>query len=207
MTRMQRARRKAEAERRRAIDDKFAEQHPARAAEERALRRQNRADIADWKHKLHGTPQTHAKAARTRQGALARMYEAGAIDIEQLNAAVEIALVVRLLTSDVTIGTVSLETRVDQSRQPGAMFYERLGRVRREVAYSRWRKRLSHPAMVLAMIVDDCGVSVAARHWRMRNSQAKALLVSALNLWADEVHDAVQEIDDATYAAAAAGMM
>lgn len=205
-SRVAREQTKAKDEARRAISAKFARQHPQKAAEERELRKQHVRDVADWKHKLHGTPETHAKASRSQEGALARMYRSGSIDIDQLAAAAEIAAIARRITADVTIGTVSLETRVDQSRRGGA-FYERLGQVRREVAYTRWRASLPEPGPVLAMIVEDVGVATAARRWRMRNARARALLVNALDWWGEQVSAAIKEIDDATLAAAHAGLI
>jgi hypothetical protein len=111
--------------------------HPELAASERALRK-GRAELLDnWKHKNEGTPETHEHASRRNQGALARLYQSGAIDAEQLAAAVEIALVHERIGSDVAVKTASLETRVDVTRIGDGGFYERLGQVRREMAYTR----------------------------------------------------------------------
>lgn len=158
-------------------------------------------------HKVHGTPETHAKAAVVRQGALARLYEAGTIDAEQLAAAVSITVVHARVIAPVTIGTVSYETRVDQSGHGAGMFFERLGAVRAEVTYSHWRQRISDPAVVLAMIVDDIGITRAAAQFRMRNARAKQLLISALNLWVEMNEQVCREIDDASLAAAQAGIL
>jgi len=158
-------------------------------------------------HKVNGTPETHAKAANVRQGALARLCIAGDIDADQLAAAVSIALVHARITAPVTIGTVSYETRVDQSGAGDGMFFEKLGAVRAEVTYSLWRQRIAEPAVVLAMVVHDVGVTRAASEFRMRNAKAKKLLIDALDLW-NAMNDQVRkEIDHASLAAAQAGIL
>ena len=111
------------------------------------------------------------------------------------------------IVRDVTIGTTSLETRVDQSRRGEAAFFEQLGAVRREVAYGKWREALPEPAPVLAMVIEDLGVSRAAKRWRMRNSRAKKLLGEALDLWRDMLDDAYRAIREADLLAARAGLL
>lgn len=185
----------------------WAKRHPRLAREERDLRKSNRQAREGYGHKVNGTPETHAKAATIRQGGLARLCTAGDIDADQLAAAVSIALVHARITADVTIGTVSYETRVDQSGAGSGMFFEKLGAVRAEVTYSLWRQRIAEPLVVLAMIVDDIGVTRAAAQFRMRNARAKKLLIDALDLW-NTMNDQVRrEIDHASLAAAQAGIL
>jgi hypothetical protein len=185
----------------------WAKRHPRLAREERDLRKSNRQARDSYGHKVNGTPETHAKAATMRQGALARLFTVGDIDADQLAAAVSIAVVHARITAPVTIGTVSYETRVDQSGAGDGMFFERLGAVRAEVTYSHWRQRIAEPAVVLAMVVDDIGVTRAAAHFRMRNAKAKKLLISALDLW-NAMNDQVRkDIDHASLAAAQAGIL
>lgn len=185
----------------------FARRHPSVAAGERALRKRNRAVHEDFGHKVNGTPQTHYNAARIVQGAMARLYQSGAIDAVQLAAASEIVAVAERIGADVTVRTVSLETRVDRSPAGDGGFHEKLGWVRREVAYSAWRAALSHPQVVLAMIVGDTGIAAAARLHRMSVRRAKALLIAALDDWDGRVMDAVRAVDDATLAAAQAAIL
>lgn len=185
----------------------WAKRHPKLAREERELRLFNRDVHKGFGHKVNGTPETHAKASLVRQGALARLYEAGDIDAEQLAASVSIAAVHARIIGPVTIGTVSYETRVDQSAGGGNMAFERLGAVRAEVTYSQWRQQIAEPAVVLAMIVEDLGVTRVAQKFRMRNAKAKKLLTDALDLWVDMNGRVCREIDDATLAAAQAGIL
>ena len=193
--------------RRQQLRKDWAERNPQKARAERELRKSHRQARKDFPRGIDGTPETRHKARRTRQGALSRLYTGGSITIDQLAAAGEIVSVHERLTGDVRLGTVSLETRVDQSRHGDGAFFERLGAVRAEVAYTAWRARLEAAEPVLAMIVDDVGVSVAARHFRMRNARAKAMLCSALDLWRDMMSDACRDIDEATLLAAQAGIL
>lgn len=174
----------------------WARRHPDKARAERDLRKERREARERFGHKVHGTIETHFKASRTRQGALARLYESGAITLDQLAAGVGIAQVHARIARDVAIGTVSLETRVDSSPRFDTAFFERLGAVRAEVAYTRWRRAAELPELVLAIVVEDVGVSVAARRYRMRNVRARRLLTEALDLWIELIGEAVHEIDD-----------
>ncbi|EJU13661.1 hypothetical protein LH128_07602 [Sphingomonas sp. LH128] len=185
----------------------WARRHPDLARQERELRLFNRDVKAGFGHKVNGTPETHAKASLVRQGALARLYEAGDIDAEQLAASVSIAAVHARITGPVTVGTVSYETRVDQSGGATNMVFERLGAVRAEVTYSHWRQQIAEPAVVLAMIVEDLGVTRAAAKFRMRNAKAKKLLTYALDLWIEMNRRVCRDIDDASLAAAQAGIL
>lgn len=175
---------------------RWAERHPARAADEAALAAANLAALERWSHKTHGTIQTHDHASRLRQGALARLYEAGSITVHQLAAGASIAHIHQLITRDVQVGTLSLETRVDVSRDFGAAFFEKLGTVRSEVAYSNWRRQLKQPAMVLAVVIDDLSMSQAARQFRVRKARVRPILIHALDLWDEMIGRAVDDIDD-----------
>lgn len=189
----------------------WAARHPGAAKSERALRKE-RAELSRWKHKNEGTPETHEHASRRNQGALARLYESGAIDREQLAAAVEIAEVAARIGADVAVRTASLETRIDAGRRGDGSFYEKLGQVRREVAYTRWRSEVRGPiAAVLEMIVGEggepVGFTVVAKRYRMHNRRAKALLIAALDLWPRILGHVRKEIDPAALAAAQAGIL
>lgn len=143
-------------------------------------------EIEEWrKHEAHGTPETLIKAHYASQGSLARMFMRGHLSIDQLAWAEEIRRVAEIIARDVAIGSISLETRVDNGFNGHRMAEESLGRVRAEVAYSRWRRQLRKPAPVLAMIIEDRGVRVVGRAFRMRDATARALLVDALDAWPD----------------------
>ncbi|HEX8585043.1 MAG TPA: hypothetical protein VF680_11600 [Allosphingosinicella sp.] len=187
----------------------WARRHPAAAAAERSLRKAQATTATRWKHKNEGTAETHEHAARRQQGALARLYLSGGIDAEQLAAAAEIAAVAERIGGDVAVKTASLETRVDTTRMGDGTFFERLGQVRREVAYTRWRAAVGAGiAPVLDMIVGDAeGFTVVARRYRMGNRRAKALLIAALDLWPRILGGVVREVDEATLAAAQAGIL
>ncbi len=164
--------------------------HPAAWAEEVALGREA-AKIAAWrKHESHGTPETLIKASRVKQGALARLFMAGHISIDQLAWSAEIRAVIERIGRDVTVRSISLETRVDNGFAGNQLEEESLGRVRAEVAYSRWRAGLVQDGakaagLVLAIIAEDRAVRSAARAFGMRDITARALLTDALDLWPD----------------------
>lgn len=189
------------------LSSDWAKRHPARALEELGLR--HAADtIADkFGRSTFGTPETRWHASRTRQGALARMYAAGDLSADELAAADEIRTVHERIGRDVGCRTVSLETRVDSSLNADARIFEKLGQVRAEVAYSAWRRQLPHPGLVLAIIIQDVGISIAARHWRMRNAGARQLLTGALALWRREQDLACRTVDAAELAAAHVGLL
>lgn len=162
-----------------------------------------------WSHK-QGTPQTHEHFAGQREGALRRLYLSGAIDAEQLASALQIADVVERIGADVGVRTASLETRIDTTRNGDGGFYEQLGRVRREMAYTRWRRAAVAAraiAPLLDMIAGDIGLTVVARTYRMHHRRAKKLLLDALDLWPRILETVCREIDPATLAAAHAGIL
>ena len=178
--------------RRAKIDADWRARHPARARAEQALRLANAQALKDWGHKANGTPETHAKherASRARGGALARLYERGVIDDDELAWSQEIASVHERIGRDVGVRSASLETRIDCARHGDADFHEALGAVRREMAYSWWRTAARErfgadaAAAVVGVICDSLSMSLAARQGHMRNSAARKLLVDALQMW------------------------
>lgn len=211
----------------RAMDDRrdqvrkdWGRRHPAAASAERTLRKDQADTIARWKHKNEGTPETHARASRTNQGPLAQLYERGVLDAEQLLSAVEIAAVAERIGAGVQVRTASLEARVDKSPGRDGAFHERLGQVRREQAYTRWREAIGTlrgprsgrtSGAVLDMIVGGAdgpiGFSVVAARYGMGHRRARALLIAALDLWPPILGAAIRDLDDATLAAAHAGLL
>ena len=206
-TRERKSREKQAEAHRHKINQDYARRHPAQMREERRLRQQHKALGPDWSHKREGTPETHAQAARTVQGALARLYMSGAIDADQLASAEQIVRVHAQIVRDVVVATTSLETRIDAGRGGDGIFYEALGRVRAEIAYSAWRGSLAKPGVVLAMITEDVAVTTAAQRFGMRTATAKQQLVDALDRWPGAMADARRSVDAADLAAAQAGLM
>ena len=160
------------------------------------MRKERAALEQRWSHKNDGTPETHEHASKRHQGALARLYQSGAIDSEQLGSAVEIATVAERIGSDVAVKTASLETRVDVTRIGDGGFFEALGAVRREMAYTAWRAELRQPAAVLDMIVADVGVTAAAALHHMSVRKARRILLEALNLWPEILGGVCKAVDD-----------
>lgn len=193
------------AEQRRLNQMDYAVCHPQRVLEERKLRKQKRQIRKNWSHKQNGTPETHFKASQTRQGALARLYESGAITIDQLAAAHEIASIAERIGRDVSVRSISLETRVDGGGNRNLAF-ESLTSVRREAAYGLWRQAILEPATIIDMIVFDIGITIAAQRHNIGYPRAKKLLISALNLWSEKIGEACRNIDADDVAAARSGL-
>lgn len=201
-------------EHREGIDAKFRKRHKHVALAERGFRKERaereRAHAKRDKLNDVATPETRAKAAKVHQGSLARLYEGGHITIEQLAASQQIRGVAERLGRDVAIGTVSLETRVDQSRSGTGAFFEALGAVRAEVAYKRWCAWLASRGgggPIIAMVVDDLAVSRVARHWGMRTATARKQLSAALDRWADIIGQVCREIEEPDLLAMQAGLV
>lgn len=191
--------------------DWFQRRHPAIAQEERALRKQRvdreRAYAKRDKTQDGGTAETRTKAARVSQGSLARLYMAGHLSADQLAASQEIRQVADRLTRDVHIGTTSVETRVDNGGRGSGAFFEKLGQVRAEVAYTRWRGELGSAApAVLAMVVQDRPCRSVARASGMRDQSLRQLLSDALDLWPRVMGATCKEIDAADLLAMQAGL-
>ncbi len=187
-----------EAERRREAQRvDWAHRHPELAAAERAFRKDRVSAVERYGHKPAGTPETHQRAARRAQGALARLYQSGGISADQLAWAVEIAAVAERIGADVAVRTAQYETGIDRSGRGDAAFYERLHQVRMEMAYTRWRTELGgHAAPVLDMIVGETiGYSVVATRYRMSAKRAKRLLIEALDRWPRIRRGVTDEVD------------
>ena len=193
------------AARQRANYSAWCARHPDKAAELRKLRLDAREAAERWDGRGAGTAATHARAAAMRQGALARLYHSGAITADQLGSALEIAATAERIGADVRVRTISLETRIDGGRR-GDAFWEALGEVRREMAYSQWRAALpvlcasahgpdAQVALLLDMIVHDLGVSAAAMLHHVHVRRARRLLGEALDLWPGIIGDCVRAVD------------
>ena len=212
MTKAARRLEQAQADHRAKVAADYRRRHPARAKEERGFRKaqaeQARTHAKRDRLQDGGTPETRAKAAKVRQGSVARLYEAGHITIEQLAASQEIRQVTERLGADVRIGTVSLETRVDDSRRGQGAFFERLGAVRAEVAYGRWRAALGDAVLpVLAIVALEQSLTSVAKRHGMRKETARGLVSRALDAWSDFIGQVCREIDEADVLAAHAGLV
>ncbi|WP_156679362.1 hypothetical protein [Sphingomonas profundi] len=135
-----------------------------------------------WSHK-QGTAETHDHAERRRSGSLARLFESGALDKDQLAAAEQIGEAYRIIVADVAVRTASLEARVDGGVH-GRLEEERLGRIQAERAYDSWRDTIARFAdPLLDIIVHDVGLTIAARRHGLSMPRARRLLTVALDLW------------------------
>lgn len=209
-----RARRGVEVDRRRQQDAKkaaWAQRHPRIAAQERSFRKARAGLLKRWDHKKDGTPETHEHVSRISQGALAQLCRNGTIDHHQLAAAVQIAETAERIGADVAVRTASLETRVDSGGRREAALLERLGQVRREVAYTQWRRAIGPARImpVMEMIAGDgapIGFTIVARRHGMHNRRARSMLIEALDLWIRTLGQVCKEIDEASVTAAWAGL-
>lgn len=187
-------------------DERYALLHPQLAADEHQLKQIRAMAVKAHGHRRHGTVETHFAAAitETRQGSLARLHRTGAISADQLGWALEITAEHDRINAEVAVRGVSFDTRVDMTRMGDATFFEELGRVRRAQAYTRWRAGLASICRdrpdglrhVLAMVVDDLGVTWAAKHLRMSVRRARKLLLDALELWPKMMGQVKDDIDE-----------
>ncbi|MGI4730916.1 MAG: hypothetical protein ACRYFW_04105 [Janthinobacterium lividum] len=191
-------------------DEAVAAERAARAAratkQDSLLKAAQAAQAERWDHKRHATPATMDAAteladcieARTRSGALARLFATRAIDAVQLAAAVEIASVAERIARDVTTKSASYEARVDRGHHRDAA-EEKLGQVTREIAYTEWRKAVRGPLdAVLDMIVGETvGYTVVAKRYRMSEPRAKRILIDALDLWPRVIGRVCREVSQA----------
>lgn len=203
-------RRKA-AERQRERNASYAARHPERASDERRLRKQQ-AELKrkhSKRDKLEdgGTPETRAKAARLHQGSMARLFELGHIDANELASSQEIRAAAEQIGRGMGYGTMSMETRVDDGRRGDGAFFEALGAVRAEVAYTSWRQALPDAPIVLTMIVDDLAWRRAAELFHTAPGRAKRLLLDALRAWPDHCRDARDRVSEADLMAAQSGLL
>lgn len=178
------------------------------AIEQRALRKARAQTLERWHHKNAGTPETHEAHRRQRPGAIVRLHASGYLDDDELAYAEQIATIAHRIMADVTVRTASLETRIDGSRH-GDAFFEALGAVWNEMAYSRWRTAIGpgNAKLVLDIIVRDVGVARAAALHGMHVRRARRMLTDALSLWAQTHRRVRDEVTPADLAAAHAGLI
>lgn len=154
---------------------------------------------ADYRREfvMHIESQTLARTMRNRSATpLLALFDRGAITQEQLKAAEEIAGVVEMRGRAVSVQCASLEARVDNGGPSTDILAERIGRVRLELSYSRWRDRLPHPKlMILEMLLKQCPLKHTAARYRMGWPRAKARLVRALESWIEIRLDMNRRVD------------
>ncbi len=188
----------ARAERAEQARQDWTRRNPQVARAERAIRKELAVQQERFGHKARrGTVATHAAAERRSQGALTRLYASGAISIHELVAAVEIATTAERIGRDAAIKTASLETRIDSGTRGDAKLVEKLAHVRREMAYTQWRRAMGADfPTVMRTIVDDVALTVVARERGMHLRRAKALLIVALDRWAVIIGRVAREVDE-----------
>ena len=137
----------------------------------------------EWRG-IEGTPETlqYAQEQSSRPGALARLHATGAIDAHQLAAAEEIQLAYTRTVADVAVRTANWSGGQGGGRNGAAA--EGIAAAYLDLAYTRWRENAAgHAPMLLAIIVDDVAVTVAARRYRLSTRKARDILVLALDRW------------------------
>ncbi|MCP3729277.1 hypothetical protein M9978_02450 [Sphingomonas sp. MG17] len=143
-----------------------------------------------------GTPETLHKAERTRQGGIERLYQKGTIDAVQKASAEQIAAIAERIRAGASVRTMSLETRIDRTPMFDARIRESLAMVQAEMAYSRWRASLGvFTSPLLEMIVEDRGVVIVAKRYRLGVARARRLLIEALDQWLRTLADAQRSVD------------
>lgn len=146
---------------------------------------------------IHAESFTRATVNRVRQySALSDMHSRGQITDDQFFAAQQIARVAEMIQRNASVQCASLEARVDYAGSAKDILVERLGFVRMEVAYSKWRTSIAMPRrMILDMVLEDRNLFVTARVYRVGWPKAKRLLREALDLWCELLWQARREIE------------
>ena len=168
-----------------------------------------RAIMKKWEHKNEGTPQTHEHAQTINQGHLSRLYMAGKLSADQFAWAIEIGEIFDLIAADVSVSIVKYEPRIDCESSGRDILVEGILRVRREVAYTWWRKTIPAPSGLILDILtgERCSLSRSSMLHGMHRRRGLRNLLAALDLWPDAVDYAEQKIDAAELAAAHAGLI
>lgn len=141
----------------------------------------------EYGHK-QGTPETlaHLEAKQRRSGAIARLYASGAIDVDQLAAADQIATTYRAVTADAPVRTASWEARTGGGGGGDAEI-GMLNRTMGDFAMEWWLRRVGHSAEALiAVIVQDVGLTIVADRHGMSMPKARRMIGDALSLWWNE---------------------
>lgn len=210
--------------------EQIAEKPPSERAleNERALKALRLKAESDWSHKA-GTPETHQRA--DRETPWGRLMLCGNIDREQAAAWEEIRAAHEIIERDVRVGGVSYEPRIDSgSRHVSSIQTEAIIHLWTERTYSDWREsigELGSPldeirpgrkphiiaeqlcrATLLDVIARDTMSAKQAAHiMRCRHERVIAMIIKALDLWADLFDQNRKRYDAADLAAAQAGLL
>lgn len=132
----------------------------------------------------------------TTASSVQRMFDRGQLSQEQFDAAEEIAGIVEMIGRGVAIKGGGFEPRVDGSRTSKFLLIERLGRVRIEITYSKWRGQLSMPQrMFLDMVTTSRELVATARVYNVPWKRARKQLLASLDRWVDFRERICGEID------------
>lgn len=134
---------------------------------------------------IHAETFTRTTVYRVRQqSSLRKMLDNGQLTEDQYWAAQEIAHVAEHLQRGVEARCASLEARVDCSGSGRDNLVEKLGYVRAEATYTRWRTSIAIPRrMIVDMVLADRGLFSTARLYNVSWPRAKRLLINALDRW------------------------
>lgn len=147
---------------------------------------------------MHVESGTRVETKRRKSiSSLVRMHGTGKIDNAQFEAAMRIGRIAERIEGAVGVRCASLEARVDCSNGSRDVLLERLGQVRDEIAYGRWRRQIPLPRrMILDMILVDRPLATTARIHGKRWEAARETFIRALDLF-NELRERVgKEVDE-----------
>lgn len=134
---------------------------------------------------------------RKSSSGLVRLHENGRITDEQFKASMKIAIVMEYIQRDASIKSSSIQARVDNSSGNRNNLLEGIERIRDEVTFSHWRRRLPTPKrLILDMLTVDRPLAATARVYRLSWARARMALVDALDLWIQLRDDADRLVDE-----------
>lgn len=146
---------------------------------------------------IHAESFTRATVQRIRQySALADMHERGRLTDDQFFAAQQIARVAEMIQRNASVRSGTIDARVDNAGSAKDILVERLGMVRMEVAYSKWRTSIATPRrMIVDMVLEDRSLFATARVYHVGWPKAQRMLRDALDLWTELLWRARREVD------------
>lgn len=146
---------------------------------------------------IHVESFTRATVHRIRQqSSIRKLLDDGQITDEQFYAAQSIARVAEMIQRNVSVRCASLEARVDCAGSGRDILVERLGAVRMEAVYTKWRTSIAVPRrMIVDMVLEDRSLFTTARVHGVGWPRAKRLLGDALDRWNDLMERARKDID------------
>lgn len=146
---------------------------------------------------IHVETFTRATVHRIRQqSSMRKLLDDGQITAGQYYAAQSIAHVAEMIQRNVSVQCASLEARVDCAGSGRDILVERLGMVRMEAVYTKWRTSIAMPRrMVVDMVLEDRSLFTTARVHGVGWPRAKRLLGNALDHWNTLMERACKDID------------